>query len=369
MRIAYLNTYIQTNHTGGGKAHISQFANNATALGHEIWSYPGSNHPDVQIIPTDRISHIKTMRQMDALYIRIERKSPGLCTWSLPPRRLLYGFPIVVWEFNTLPDEAQDNDKINNDTVRRSSIFRGYSRGCDLAICVSQALADIVQDKFTFKRILVVPNGSDPELFRPDVLIAKRLLPFQDKFNVVWIGTGREPWHDIDLLCKAAWIVFNNDKGQNINFHIIGSEINGVMAETPPNIYYWGAEYYDRLPNWLVGMQVGLHLYRPGPSDYNSPLKIFDYMASGLTVVGTQHPVINELADKLEQTDLIVQPGNSRMLAEVLIKLASDRERVQYLGYAGRDLVIKYYNWRRAVQDTMNEMEAILKKKGRVPKA
>ncbi len=64
----------------------------------------------------------------------------------------------------------------------------------------------------------------------------------------------------------------------------------------------------------------------------------------------------------------MVSPGDAKSLAAVLNNLASDKERIQCLGTAGRQLVIERYNWRRAVQDTMNEMEAILKEKGKLPK-
>ena len=48
------------------------------------------------------------------------------------------------------------------------------------------------------------------------------------------------------------------------------------MRDTPPNVYYYGPEEYAHLPGWLSQMDVGLNVYRPGPADYSSPLKIFE---------------------------------------------------------------------------------------------
>jgi glycosyltransferase involved in cell wall biosynthesis len=363
MRIAYVNTYFQSKHTGGGHVHMGQFVNNALAMGHEIWTYPYFKYPGVKTIPTTRLSHIKTMRQMDVLYIRLENGSPKICTWSLPPKRLLYGFPVVVWEMNTIPNEALTTSDLNSNVATASHILRRYGRGCDLAVCVSPALVKIAQEILGIKRVLVVPNGSDPEMFRPDAPIANRMLPFQDKFNVVWIGTGKEKWHDIKMLGEAARLVSNADLGKNIIFHLIGPDLDGIMADMPANVYYWGAEYYEKLPNWLAGMDVGLNLYRPGPADYGSPLKLFDYMASGLLLIGTKHPVVNDIYNQLGQSDLALISGDSKRLADVLVTVASDLERVRRLGLAGRQLVIDHYNWKRAVQDTMKEMEAILRER------
>lgn len=364
MRIAYVSTGYQTKHTGGGNAHIGQFIANALALGQEIWVYPGVNYPGVHTIPTRHFNHIKTMRHMDALYIRLEKKLPKICDWSLPPRRLLYGFPVVVWEFNTIPDEAMYESDLGEAGARTGHLPSHYGRGCNLAVCVSQPLADIARRKFGIDRTLVIPNASDPDLFHPGVPIARRLMPFQHSCNVVWIGSGKEKWHDLEMLGEAAKIVWEIEPG-NINFHIIGPDLAGIMADMLPNVYYWGAEYYEKLPNWLAGMNVGLNLYRPGSADYNSPLKVFDYMASGLAVVSTSHPVVSGLFSHLGQSDLFVPPGDSKRLADILLNLASDRERIRRLGQAGRQLIINQYNWRRAVQDTMTELESVLRERRR----
>lgn len=363
MRIAYVNTNYQSNHTGGGHVHMEQFINNAVALGHEIWTYPSNSHPEAQIIPTTRLDHIRTMRKMDVLYVRIEKKSLDICAWALPPRRLLYGFPIVAWEFNTIPDDVALPSK----NARDLSAIKQYGRGCDLAVCVSSLLGQVVRERLGLSRILVVPNGSDPQLFCSDAHLANRMLPFQRKFNIVWIGTGKEKWHDLQMLREAAKIIYDEmDLEKNILFHLIGPDLAGIMADMPPNVYYWGGEYYDKLPNWLAAMDVGLDLMKPGSGDYGSPLKLFDYMASELSVVSTEQPQVREVLDKMDATDLLVEPGNANKLANVIGKLASNRKRVKKLGQLGRQLVINHYNWKRAVTDTMSELETLLQeRKGR----
>lgn len=362
MRTAYLKSNYSPAHTGGGSVHVGQFIENALELGHEIWVYPGNQFPGTKIVPTDRLNHIKTLRRMDALYIRLENAAPKMLSWSVPPRRLLYGFPLVVWEFNTLPDELASEQRILDNS--NSKFFR-YSTGCDLGICVSPALSDIVSNKLKIKRVVTISNGSDPDLFRPDAPIAPRMLAFQEKFNVAWIGTIKESWHDLGLIGEAAKLVWANNEGKIINFHIIGAGLSGFMAEMPPNVFYWGAEQYELLPHWLSGMQVGLSTYKPSRASLGSPLKIFDYMSSGLPFVSTEHPVADKILEELDAEDLMIPIEDSQALANVLIRLAADQERCKRIGAAGRQLVVEKFNWRKSVSDTLDIMSEILTEKRR----
>jgi len=359
IRLAYANTYFQKNHVGGGHVHMEQFVSNAVALGHEIWSWPNNEYPGAHIIPTDFASFIRTMRQMDVLYVRLERKPPNVCKWSLPPYRMLYGFPVVVWEFNTVPEEGLMRGQTEQEVKQAIDTFRRYGRGCDLAICMTKPLGEYVQKNLGIERVLLAPNGSDPDLFRRDIPLVKRMAPFKDQFNVVWIGSANIEYHDFDILRETAQLLWDRGEGSEVIFHIIGPGLKG-MGDMPPNVHYWGAEHYKKLPHWLAAMDVGLYITHGGPTYYTAPLKLFDYLASGLTVVSTPQPFIKGLFEELGQSDLLVSPGDPKHLAEILSSLAQDRARVRRLGQAGRQLVIERYNWRKTVTDTFNEIQNIL---------
>lgn len=339
--------------------HVRQFIANAVALGHEVWTWPGNQHAATRPMPTRRFGRLAAMRQMDVIYVRLEDRAPGCCRWAIAPHRQLIGSPVIVWEFNTVPEFGRILDRSEADIERAIHGFRHYGRGCDLAICVSHALAEYVRDNLGIKRVLTVPNGSDPDLFRPDVPPVRRVQRNTDQLNVVWIGSANLEWHNFDLLREAAQLLWERGEGTRFAFHIIGNGLRR-MGDMPPNIYYYGPADYDALPHWLAAMDVGLCLYRPGPADYGSPLKTFDYMAAGLAIVGTIHPQICEVFDQLNQPDLLVPPNDPKVLADVLSNLASNRGRVRTQGDAGRRLVVDFYNWRRAVRDTFREIAIIL---------
>lgn len=338
---------------------MRQFIENAAALGHEIYLWHGQQHPLTRPVPDGKLQRLKLFRSADVIYYRVEFRPPLGARLILPPLRSLIGNPLVVWEFNSVPQYARVLEF--PDSYIQSSVaeLRRLGAGVDLAVCVSRAIAEYVQAELGIRRAIAVPNGSDPELFRPDVSPVKRVQKLDGRLNVVWIGSANLGWHNFELLRGAAWSVWNRGEGNRIVFHIIGQGMQG-MREAPPNVNYYGPEEYQHLPEWLAAMDVGLNVYLPGPADFSSPLKVFDYMASGLTVVSTEQPQVREVFEQLGQTDLLVPTDRPELLADALRKLNSDRERLRRQGAAGRRLVIDKYNWRRAVTEIFSEIKKLL---------
>jgi glycosyltransferase involved in cell wall biosynthesis len=188
-----------------------------------------------------------------------------------------------------------------------------------------------------------------------------------DKLNVVWIGSASIGWHDFDLLRESADRLWHSC-GHAIAFHILGENFAG-QRDLPPNVHYYGAELYEQLPYWLAGMDVGLILSRPGAADYSSPVKLFDYLACGLAVAGTRQPQVVDVLQPLDQADLLTPPGDAPALADALVRLAADRERVRRLGAAGRKLVERRYNWRRAVGETFEAIHTVQRERSRASRA
>lgn len=345
--------------------HVLQFVDNAMALGHQVWMWGRNEHLLIRPIPRSPLGMFKTLRSMDALYVRIDWKPPRACQLAIPPWRHLCRLPVVVWEFNTVPEFGSLRVASHAEVQDAIRAFRVYGRGCDLAVCVTPSLADYVRKELGIRRVLVVPNASDPDLFRTDAPPVRHVPYGNGSLNAVWIGCGDIPWHDFEMLRKAAEILWQEPKSRDITFHLIGPGLVDVMKSMPPNVNYYGEERYQELPRWLAAMDVGLILYRDGPAQHNGPLKLFDYMAGGLTVVSTPQTFVRSLFERLDQTDLLVSPGDYRRLAEILISLSTDRLRVRRQGMAGRQLVMKEYNWRRSTEIILAEIESIIKERNR----
>lgn len=356
MQIAYANAAYHKGNASGANAHVFQFIKLATELGHEIWTWPGDEHPDSKRIPSGRLDRLMTIRKFDVLYVRTEHRPVGPSRWSLFPYRNLIGTPMIVWEFNTVPEYGLVLNESGSEIQSAKRRFTKFGSGCDLAFCVSELLSDYVRNELSIRDVVTIPNGSDPDIFRPNIEPVSRMSYFKDFLNVIWIGSAYLKWHNIDLLRDTAQILASDHAGVNIAFHIVGHGL-GLMRDMPLNVYYHGPETYDVLPAWLSAMDIGLVLYHPGPGDYSSPLKMFDYMASGLAVVGTTQPQLDKVLNELNQESLTISSNDPQKLANLLIDLESDRDRVLFYGRAGRNLVIDHYNWNRAVADIFKEIE------------
>jgi glycosyltransferase involved in cell wall biosynthesis len=206
--------------------------------------------------------------------------------------------------------------------------------------------------------VITVQNGSDPQLFRPDIPPVPDIPRLPDRLNVVWIGSAWIKWHNFDLLKDTAAEICRRGMQNRVVFHVIGNGFERA-PDTPPNLHYHDGKPYEELAAWLTPMDIGLCCYNPGAADYSSPLKVFDYMACGLTVVSTPQPQVSEIFRQLGQEDLMVE-GNSRSLADMLLRLSDDRARLQKQGAAGRKLAVDYYNWRRATKDALDATTQLL---------
>jgi len=362
MRIAFANAAYRAKASDGGNAHVAQFVTNAAALGHEIWMWPRRNHPSARALPEGRLSRFRMLTRMDVIYSRVDAQVPLGARSSCQRLAELVGGAARVWEFNTIPQFAALRGASAQQIGGEIRDFNRFAARCDLAVCVSKRLAQFVEDQLGIKTVVTIPNGSDPELFRPDVPKVPRFALERDYVNVVWMGSAKLQWHNLSLLRDAAKILWEDPSTQHIRFSILG-EGRGFMKDMPKNVGYYGPEEYSALPNWLSAMHIGLCLYTPGPADYGSPLKLFDYMSSGLAVIGTPQPQLCEVFAQLGQADLVVPADDPKSFAKTLASLAIDRDRVRRQGQLGRQLVLEYYNWRRVAQETLSAISAVAQKR------
>jgi glycosyltransferase involved in cell wall biosynthesis len=355
MRIALPNIRYRRDAPMGGSAHIYQFISCGSSLGHQIYSPPGDEHPATLKLPSGRLRNLRALLGMDAVYYRIEAyppKGPRLIRLLSQARR---SKPVVVYEFNTAPAYASLAGSTASDIAAIEHAFRQQAHFCDLAVCVSTRLRDYVERQLNFRRCIYAPNGSDPDLFRPDLPPVDRIRR-DGVLNVVWIGSGSIKWHALRLLRDAAALL--QDARAPVLFHLLGSGVKG-MEQMPANVHYHGHSPYEMLPRWLASCDVGVVLYDEGPADFGSPLKLFDYMSTGLAVVGTPQP---QVVEELQEAGLarFIVDRDPVQLANALQALAdlSPPARKE-IGLALRSLVLWKYNWKATVGSIMDQIKVL----------
>jgi glycosyltransferase involved in cell wall biosynthesis len=261
-----------------------------------------------------------------------------------------------VWEFNTFPVESFKTRMTNWEMDEKLSQFRKFARYCDLAVCVSHHLADFVQKELNIEHTLVVPNGSDPALFDPDKYKSVNVENINpERLNILWMGSADLFWNDFEQLMSAIEILNTLGYGKRIDFHIIGTNALDV-PKIPENVFFHGKLNYEKLPIWLAQMDLGLIIYKTGSADYNSPLKLFDYLSSGMAVISNDQPQVREVLSKINAEDLICTYGDADEMAKIIEGLVNQPERLKLLGSRGRELVVETYNWKRSVRDTYDHI-------------
>lgn len=275
MKIAYYGFYDLQSPSGAG-IHVYQSVTNLIAGGHELYTWIPI--PGAELLPTNPVRKACTLRDIDALYVRLDSEINSGCRFSRGWRRHLFKpGTLHVWELNTLPESRRAYGKSKDEVKHLEDELRAYAPYCDLLVCVSEKMESVAREQYGFSSTLFVPNGSDPERFYYDPAKWDAVPPYK----VAWIGSFMEPWHDFQLVKNAAAKCLAI--GLPVEFHLAGSGMPD--GSLPANMTVHGRIDYDKLPDFLAPMHIGLISYKPEFSQGNSPLKMFDYLSSGLIVL------------------------------------------------------------------------------------
>src|SRR5262249_44777283 len=116
-----------------------------------------------------------------------------------------------------------------------------------------------------------------------------------------------------------------------------------------PGVVFTGAVAHAELPRYLAAAGIGVAPFDPARHAplqlgfYWSPLKVFEYMASGLPVVAPRLPRLSGLIAQ-DVEGLLYDPDEARALEGALVQLA-DRTRRERLGAAARARVVRDFSW------------------------
>jgi glycosyltransferase involved in cell wall biosynthesis len=90
---------------------------------------------------------------------------------------------------------------------------------------------------------------------------------------------------------------------------------------------------------------AGIVTFLPYPNHINAqPNKIFEYMAAGLPVIGSNFPLWKEIIEQ-NNCGICVDPTDSRAIADAINKLATNKDLALKMGENGSRLVKEKYNW------------------------
>lgn len=204
-------------------------------------------------------------------------------------------------------------------------------------------------------RVLEVEWGADTVRFHPDAgrrAAADQSARAEDTV-VVFVGAFRT-WHGAIHLVEAMRQL--HDRGR----HEVRAMFVGDGPELPrvreaarglDRVTFTGALPHDRIPAVLADADVGVAPFDVGAHPplaqdfYWSPLKIFEYMASGLPVVAPRIARLETIV-RHEQEGLLYDAGDPAALSRAIESII-DRPVRRRLGAAARARVVEHFSWAR----------------------
>ncbi|MEW6288154.1 MAG: glycosyltransferase family 4 protein [Chloroflexota bacterium] len=209
-------------------------------------------------------------------------------------------------------------------------------------------------------KVAYIPYGTDVDMFNPQVdgSSLRAELGLQDKFIVLYAGALGQA-NDIDTLLRAANRLKVEEKIRFVLFGD-GKERPRLEAEAQrmglSNVIFAGTRPKKEMPRVVAAADVCLAILQDIPMFRTTyPNKVFDYMAAGratvLVIDGVSRRLIEESGG-----GVFVQPGDDAMLAEKLLELAQDPQRLRQMGRDAREYLVKHLDRR----DKLNETLALL---------
>ncbi|MDO8514606.1 MAG: glycosyltransferase, partial [bacterium] len=206
-------------------------------------------------------------------------------------------------------------------TAKRSGIAQRvlfkHIRG---VIAINRIIVKELQQAFPHSgaRYITEPNGVDlaafPKMTKQE---ARTRLGLPHDISIVLYAGRFFEWKGLEILPKAAAMT------PAIRWQIVGGDEVGfkelVKEPLPENFFFAGSRPYNEMPLWCAAADVLLVLgtkrdvqsYR-----YTSPMKLFEYLATGQPIIASGTPAIREIVSEAQV--LFYEPDDAQDLARAV---------------------------------------------------
>ncbi len=347
---------------GGPSVHVYQLWHRLCEMGYEVHTWGRQAVPGAREHPRTAEGLARVLRESDLLYARFpfEDGFDLRCAWRLLARRrtpLVCEFNAPLYELTRecVPGQLWSMRYRARLYARNHALMRACA---DHAICVSREMGDYAARQFGLRRVSVLPNGGDPELFTPEARAAGRreLGLGQEDFVVLWGGGTAWFWSGVEQIIGAA----RRLSAPNVRFLIVGDPAH-LPRPLPPNVVAPGRRSYFEMPRLIAAADACLCVYRAFDwcpiGFYLSPLKLFDYMACGRAIIADNEGQVRRVIRHGENG--LLTDGSPADIAAKIEALRADPERREAMGEAARRDVLERYNWQRVAERTHEIMQSL----------
>jgi len=240
-----------------------------------------------------------------------------------------------------------------------SAFERFLFRSADLLLSVSTPLKDyMVGQGAAAEKVVVLPNGTEPAVFRPDTAARAKIrqqlgIPSQG-IVIGFVGILR-PWHGVEMLLSAFSQIRNLPT--QLVLLIVGDGPSEVELKQLTHslgianrVVFTGRVRHLQVAEYVASFDIAVS---PRATFYASPMKIVEYMATGIPVVAPDMPNVRDLISN-GQNGVLFQEENTDALTKSLESLIVNPGRRATLGENARRAVVSFRTWRHNAQQVVD---------------
>lgn len=395
-RIAYLRTEPLIGiRAGGSISHIAGVAGGMRAAGHELVFLS----PDVLPGIAGKAAPLHLIRPRNAIRVFDEAAMIDYHhQFVREGRAILSGFrPDILYQRHSVfsaagaqlsratgaplileANHSEVHARLMWSRLQLRDIARRMERHAFAGATVIVAVSEIGKEQLVKfgadpARVLVNPNGVDPETFHPGVSGAaiRQRHGFGEADVVVgFLGTFTR-WHGVLFLADAvARLVAQHPR---VRFLFMGD--GDLRSEVEERIDAAGCAGAARFTGLIAHGEVPAHLaacdilvsphlpFEDGTPFFGSPTKLFEYMAMGKAVVAAR---LGQIGDVIRdgENGLLFTPGSPEEFLDRMSRAIADRDLRLELGASARRRVVESYTWQKNVERVMAFLEKRLSGRG-----
>jgi glycosyltransferase involved in cell wall biosynthesis len=258
----------------------------------------------------------------------------------------------------------------HEDVARENELLNVTS--ADLVVVVSEPMRqDLIDLGVDAERVLVNPNGVNPEVYAPSVdgSEVRRRYGLEGCTVIGFIGTFGK-WHGAEVLAEAFGRLLREHPRYRdiVRLLLIG---DGVMmpevkrrlatAQVQQECILTGTVRQKEGPEHLAACDLLASPHVPnadGTRFFGSPTKLFEYMAMGKGIVASD---LDQIGDVLAhgRSAWMVEPGNIDSLTEGLRTLIEDAQLRERLGREARREVVANFTWREHTRRIIEALKTL----------
>jgi glycosyltransferase involved in cell wall biosynthesis len=198
-------------------------------------------------------------------------------------------------------------------------------------------------------RVHVIPNAVDDQAFGAAVDGAgvRKKLNLEDSVVVGYVGAINF-WRRLDLLVQSFATLAEKHPRARLVLIGEGPDREGVAElakklNVAERVHFTGKIAHAEIPAHLAALDIAVI---PHSNTYGSPMKLFEYMAAGRTVLAPWLPPIVSVIGR-DDGGVLFPPLDQAGLTRALDSVLGDEALRTQLGRRAREKVMEGYVWRR----------------------